>query len=150
MVDEEVRQTIADEEHLKVLSICYYVSAGMIALMSLFGLLYVVIGAFALAAGNSGRIYANSNEPSPEFMGALFIGIGIGMFGLGILGAILKVVAGNRIRRKRSRILCMVIAAIGCLEFPYGTLLGVFTFIVLGRNSVRLLFEAVPKQDSLP
>ena len=57
-----------------------------------------------------------------------------------------KIVAGIRIRQKRSRIFCMVIAGIGCLEFPYGTLLGIFSFIVLGRNSVRLLFEP-PKQD---
>jgi len=35
----------------------------------------------------------------------------------------------------------MVIAAIGCLEFPYGTALGVFSFIVLGRDSVIQLFN---------
>jgi hypothetical protein len=36
----------------------------------------------------------------------------------------------------------MVIAAIGCLEIPYGTLLGVFSFLVLGRDSVARLFTS--------
>ena len=146
MSEEEIRRRIIDEEHLRLLSICYYVSAGMIALMSLFGLLYVVIGAIAFVSQGPGAITVSPRGPSPKFMGTLFMGMGMGMFVFGILGAILKIVAGIRIRQKRSRIFCMVIAGIGCLEFPYGTLLGIFSFIVLGRNSVRLLFEP-PKQD---
>ena len=39
----------------------------------------------------------------------------------------------------------MIITAIGCLEFPYGTLLGVLTFIVLGRDSVKRLFASPPQ-----
>ena len=35
----------------------------------------------------------------------------------------------------------MVIAGISCLFVPYGTILGVFTFIVLQRSSVEKLFE---------
>jgi hypothetical protein len=55
--------------------------------------------------------------------------------------AILKLLTAQYIKRRRSRAFCMVVAAISCLEIPYGTLLGVFTFLVLGRNSVRGLFE---------
>lgn len=143
MMDQETRQTIVDEEHLKVLSICYYVSAGMTALMSLFGLFYAVIGVIAIASGPN---VGSPHEPSPAVVGAIFISIGLGMFGLGLLGAILKIVAGSRIRQRKSRIFCMVVAAIGCLEFPYGTLLGIFTFIILGRSSVRQLFEEAEKE----
>jgi hypothetical protein len=35
----------------------------------------------------------------------------------------------------------MVVAGLSCLEFPYGTALGVFTFIALSRASVVRLFE---------
>jgi len=147
MIEEETRRTIVDEEHLRVLSICYYVSAGMIALMSLFGLLYVVIGAIVFASQGPGAVYVPPGQPPPRFMGALFMGMGMAMFLFGILGAILKVVAGIRIRQKRSRIFCMVIAGIGCLEFPYGTLLGVFSFIVLGRPSVRRLFDPAKENN---
>ena len=146
MIEEELRRRIIDEEHLRVLSICYYVSAGMIALMSLLGLLYVVIGAIIFVSQGPGAVYVPPGQPPPKFMGALFMGMGMAMFVFGMVGSILKIVAGIRIRQKRSRVFCMVIAGIGCLEFPYGTLLGVFSFIVLGRNSVRLLFEP-PKED---
>lgn len=36
---------------------------------------------------------------------------------------------------------CMVMAAISCFEIPCGALLGVFTFIVLDRASVKRLFD---------
>jgi hypothetical protein len=37
-----------------------------------------------------------------------------------------------------------VIAGINCIFIPYGTLLGVATFMVLVRPSVQALFAAVP------
>jgi hypothetical protein len=36
----------------------------------------------------------------------------------------------------------LVIAGVNCASFPLGTLLGVFTFIVLLRASVRSLYPA--------
>ncbi|MGH8225148.1 MAG: hypothetical protein ACRER1_03210 [Gammaproteobacteria bacterium] len=32
-------------------------------------------------------------------------------------------------------------SGVSCLAIPYGTLLGVFRFIVLGRPSVKTLFD---------
>jgi hypothetical protein len=51
--------------------------------------------------------------------------------------AVLKLRAGFCGKARKSRTLCLVAAAISCLEIPYGTLLGVFTLIVLDRASVR-------------
>src|SRR5579864_515766 len=45
------------------------------------------------------------------------------------------------IKQRRSRTFYLVLAAISCLEMPYGTVLGVFTFIVLGRDSIARQFE---------
>ena len=44
MSEKDIRQTIIDEEHLKLLSIGYMVSAGMSAFCSLFGVLYGFMG----------------------------------------------------------------------------------------------------------
>ena len=41
-------------------------------------------------------------------------------------------------------IVAMVVAAVCCLGIPYGTVLGVFTLIVLSRRSVSSLFEPQP------
>jgi len=38
----------------------------------------------------------------------------------------------------------MVISAISCLEFPYGTALGVLSLMVLGRASVAKQFTPKP------
>ena len=56
--------------------------------------------------------------------------------------AVLKFVTALRIKHRRSRIFCMVIAGITCLGIPYGTLLGVSTFIVLERPTVKQLFAS--------
>jgi hypothetical protein len=142
MSDQETRQTIMDEEHLRLLSIGYYVSAGITAIFSMIGLLYFAMGVFFLAIGRSGSASGAPGELPPAFMGALFMGMGLVMFAFLAIIAVLKFLAGSRIKQRRSRIFCMIIAGIGCLEIPYGTALGVLTFMVLGRNSVRSIFEA--------
>jgi hypothetical protein len=141
MIDETLRQAIIDEEHLKLLSISYLVSAGVAALFSLFGLLYVFMGVMMTTSFTEASKKANQSPP-PVFIGWVFGIIGLVIFLLLITIAILKFRTARCIKRRGSRTFCMVVAAISCLEIPYGTLLGVFTFLVLGRNSVESLFEA--------
>jgi hypothetical protein len=38
----------------------------------------------------------------------------------------------------------MIMAGVNCAWFPFGTVLGVFTFIVLLRTSVRAMYEIPP------
>ena len=145
MPEANDRQAILDEEHLKLLSWGYMISGGLAALFSLLGLFYVFMGAvmglaFATAAAKS----SNGDQVPPAFIGLLFGGIGLAIFMLLVTVAILKFVTARNIRRRQSKIFCMVIAGLSCLEFPYGTFLGICTFIVLGRDSVQRLFEAAP------
>jgi hypothetical protein len=140
MSDPELRQAIVDEEHLKLLRIGYLVSAGMNALFSLLGLLYVFLGVLM------GTMFASmpmrtGPHPPPLFLG-WFLGIlGLGLFLVMITLAVLKFRAARCLKARRSRGFCMVVAGLSCLGFPYGTVLGVFTFLVLGRASIKALFE---------
>ncbi len=84
----------------------------------------------------------HAQQPPPEFVGWIFAGIGVVFFLIFGTIALLKLRTAHCLKRRTSRTFCMVVAAIGCLEFPYGTVLGVLTFIVLGRESVSRLFEA--------
>jgi hypothetical protein len=135
-------QAIIDREHLKLLSIGYLISAGFNAFFMLFGLFYVFMG---VVASEMIRLSAETNAkpggPPPAFIGWFFAGIGLAFFAVGLTFAILKFRAASNLKRRRSRIFCMVVAGLTCLEFPYGTALGVFTFIALGRESVVRLFE---------
>lgn len=141
MSDELSRQSIVDNEHLKVLSVCYMISAGVSAFFSLFGLFYMAMGALmATAISQVPNNGTNGNQPPPALVGWLFGGIGFAMFVLMIVIGLLKLRAAFCIKQRRSRTFCMVVAALCCLGIPYGTLLGVFTFIILGRSSVMSQF----------
>ena len=140
-LSNEERQAIIDNEHLRVLSICYYVSAGLNVFLSLFGLLYAFMGMMITAAAIQAPSHS-SQDASPEFVAAFFGLFGIGMFSVMVVLAVLKFVAARRLSQRRSRTLCMIVAALTCFGIPVGTVLGVFTFVVLSRPSVEREFEA--------
>ena len=143
MTEEIDRRSIIDEEQLKLLSLGYMVSGGFAACLSLFGLMYVLMGVFMGAVfSHLPETPSRVGQQPPAFIGWIFACIGLAMF-IGLIAmAAAKFRAAWCIRHRRSRTFCMVIAAIGCLEIPYGTLLGVFSFLVLGRDSVGRLFTS--------
>ena len=137
MTEDAARQAVIDDEHLKLLSIFYMVSAGLTALFSFVGLFYAAMGGFiGYALIHAPQAQTGPGGPPPEFFGWIFAVIGCGMFVFMMTMAILKFQAGRCLKRRTSRTFCLVIAALSCLEFPYGTALGVFTFMVLARPSV--------------
>jgi hypothetical protein len=140
MSDEINRQSIIDEEHLRMLSLGYKISAGAAGLFALFGLFYVGMGAMMGAVLSRMPATERAQQPPPAFVGWIFAGIGLAFFL--ILGtiALFKLRTASCLKRRTSKTFCMVVAAIGCLEFPYGTALGVLTFIVLGRETVSRMF----------
>lgn len=127
MVDQDV-------EHLKILSILYYVWGGLTLCLSCLGLLYVVIGVVAVIAGSQ-----HQNGP-PAFVGGMFIVLG-GLFVLlgGTVGG-LNIWVGRCLAQRKRYMLCFVMACIACLSVPLGTALGVFSIIVLQRPAVKAMF----------
>jgi hypothetical protein len=143
MDTQEERQAFLDDEHLKLLSIGYIIAGAISAVFSIFGLFYALMGLFF------GSVFARlpsqpGQPPPPEFMGWFFGLFGLGFFLVLVTFAVLKFLAAQRLKARRSRTFCMVVAALTCFEVPYGTALGVCTFIVLLRPSVARLFEPPP------
>lgn len=136
------RQMVADEEHLKLLSLGYVISAVMTVFWSLFGLFYAAMGAVFVKMIASQKAAGGTGQPPPAFFGWMFGAFGLAMFVFAAVMAILKFRTASCLKRRKSRTFCMVVAGISCIEVPYGTVLGVFTFIVLGRESVMRLFES--------
>lgn len=142
MTSEVDRQTIIDDEHLKLLALGYMISAAVSAFFSLIGLMYMGMGAFfGEMISHMPATAASANQPPPAFFGWLFGGIGLLIFLLMLGIAAVKLRAAFLLKQRKGRTFCMVIAALCCLGVPYGTLLGVFTFIVLGRRSVERVFR---------
>src|SRR4249919_2390310 len=143
MTDLDSRQAIIDDEHLKLLSVGYVVSGVMTGLFSLMGLLYAGMG-FVMSSivSSAATSHSRPEELPPEFMG-VFLGIFGGIFFLMLVSlAIAKFKAASYIKQRQSRTFCMVVAGISCFGIPYGTCLGVCTFLVLGRQSVVDLFQS--------
>ena len=129
-----------DKEHLKILSVCYYVMSGLTVIGGCFCLLYMVMGVSMLST-LSGSSRASASEPEGVIMmGGMFVVIGVVGALIAFVVAALEFVVARRLVSNQSRMLCMVIAGINCLSMPVGTVLGVFTFIVLSRPSVAMSF----------
>jgi hypothetical protein len=128
---------ILDDEHLRLLRIGYFVSAAYTAAVIPFGLLYASMGVLLTT------LPSTSTAPPPPTFISWFIGIiGTTIAAIATLMAVLKLMTAIRLKERRSRVLCLITAGISCLEIPWGTVLGVLTFIVLNRQSVRELFDA--------
>jgi hypothetical protein len=136
-----IPQQIIDNEHLKLLSIFHYVLGGTAALFACIPIIHVVIGlVFLLSPHAFGE---GPNQP-PAFLGWLFVLMG-GFFMLfGWTYAILVLIAGRCIGLRRCRTYCFVVACVECLWVPFGTCLGVFTIMVINRESVKALFTPKP------
>ena len=83
-----------------------------------------------------------NGEPPPKFMGWIFVIVGSGVLLGGWMLAVLLIVAGRFLKRHKRRVFCMVVAGISCLFMPVGTVLGVFTIMLLSRPTVKAIFES--------
>ncbi|HYM60259.1 MAG TPA: hypothetical protein VEZ11_05140 [Thermoanaerobaculia bacterium] len=137
-MEDDVRQSIKDDEQLKLLSIGYYISAATTGFFSLFGLMYICLGiVFATAIRHSPH---NPSQAPPAFMIYVFTGVGTVIFVVGVSLALLKWRVGRCIAKRRSPLFCQIVAGVSCLSVPWGTVVGVCTFVLLNRPSVARLF----------
>jgi hypothetical protein len=138
MIESDERRAIIDDEHLRLLGLGYYLSAAMTAFFSLFGLLYMGIGISVTRFAHD----APRADAPPEAMGLVFALFGATIFLIMVGVAGMKAYVGRCLERRQHRVLCLVVAAVSCLEIPYGTALGVCTFIVMARPRLKEHFDS--------
>ncbi|HYK23487.1 MAG TPA: hypothetical protein VEU75_02355, partial [Candidatus Acidoferrum sp.] len=103
-------------------------------------LLYTTIGVIFIFAARHGTAKPGEELP-PEFLGWIFAVLGALLFLIGIAMAICILIAGRSLALRKRYSFAFVMACIECLFIPFGTILGVFTIVVLSRESVRGLFS---------
>jgi len=134
-----------DEEHLKLLAIFHYVVGAIGALFACFPLIHVTLG--AIMAFNPGFFTeGQKGPPPPAFVGYLFMLVGAFFILVGWSAAICTIVSGRFLARRKNRMFSFVVAALLCMFVPFGTVLGVFTIIVLSKESVQQLYRATSGQ----
>jgi hypothetical protein len=123
-----------DLEHLRLLSVFHYVVAGLVGLFSLIPVVHLTVG-IGLVTGSFGE-----KDPSGLIAGWFFIALASVFILCGLTAALCLVLAGSALAQHRRYTFCLVMAAVACVFMPFGTILGVFTLIVLMRDSVKALF----------
>jgi hypothetical protein len=126
-----------DQQHLQLLSVFYYIFGGLSLMASCLPLFY-----FGVGAAMVGGAFEEARGGPPKEVGWVIVGVGAALVLLGwtISGCI--ILAGRKLAHRESHTFCLVVAALLCLSVPLGTILGVFTIIVLMRPSVKELFDA--------
>jgi hypothetical protein len=125
-----------DEEHLRLLAIFHYVAGGLFAFFGCFAIFYIVFGALIA----SGRLPTNGQDV-PGF-GLIFVAIGATVMLLMWGIATCLFLSARFMARRQHLTFSIVVAAISCIQVPFGTILGVFTLIVLSRPSVKAIYSA--------
>jgi hypothetical protein len=143
-----------DREHLSALSIGHFILAGVALLGGVPMLVFGVAGAKLadelgsdLAAGMgqvTGQGGTNPFGASPDAMlqdlNTIIVTMIVGAVLLAVVSTVHLVVVGVKIRQRRWWTFCYLTGWGECLMFPFGTILGIFTIIVLSRPSVKRLF----------
>jgi hypothetical protein len=134
---ERANFSLSDQSSLNSLAVCHFAYAVLLALGGLIPLGGVLFGIGLVSSLTA----AHARGAGGFIMGGAFLIV------LGALAALLWVKAalvffsGLGLRRGKHRMLSQVVACLCCLNMPLGTLLGVFTLMVLARPSVRAGYE---------
>ncbi len=162
---------LRDESHLHLLSIFHYVMGGLYVLGVCFVILHFAMMAFVFgmaekeAAASAASAPATVEMPGevevetggvptasapvapapfpgfPKEIMAIMIVFYV-VFGL-LVGAMAAAnfMSARYIGKRRNKTFSIVVAAVNCVQIPFGTVLGVFTIIVLTRPSVQSGYE---------
>ena len=125
----------SDAQQLDLLVVFHYVLAAFAALFSMFPLIHLFIGIGLLA----GAINGAGNEGL--FIGGFFILFAGIWITLGLTFATCVAIAARKLSRRTGHTYCLIIGSLECLFMPFGTILGVFTIVVLMRDSVKAMFR---------
>jgi hypothetical protein len=133
-----------DIRHLDLLGIFHFLFAALLAVCGLLPVFHLLFGLGILSGA-----FPGGGQGPPAFVGAAFTLIALFaiLFSWGL--ALIVALAGRHLKDRTGYTFCIIVAAIECTMFPFGTALGIFTLIVLMRPSAKALFsESTPRSAS--
>ena len=122
-----------DQSSLNSLALFHFVYAALIALGGCIVLAVVLFG-FGLVSS------ATRLRGGGILAGGVFMVVLGGVAAVLFLKAFLVFYSGVSLRSAKNKTLSQIVACLCCLNFPMGTVLGVFTLVTLGRPSVSALY----------
>jgi hypothetical protein len=129
------RQPDRDERHLRLLWLFHYVLGGLLLLFGSAFIVHLTIGLLMIVG-----VLTPAEVLAPPIAGWVMGAAGIITIVLSWTLAALLFIAAWRLRNKRSWTFCFIVACMSCLFMPAGTVLGVFTILLLSRETVKAAF----------
>ena len=121
-----------DRDQLRLLSIFYYILAALAALGGSAPVIHVSLGIAMISGAMPG---------TPQAMGFLFISIGSMLILFLWTMALCDFLAARWLARQQRYRACFGFAIFVCFSGMLGLILGIFTILVLKRESVKELFQ---------
>jgi hypothetical protein len=135
-----------DAEQLKLLATFHYVLAAVGALFACLPLLHVGLGIMMITRPDWMTNGHKASAP-PAFFGYFIVAMAAFFILLGWTMAVCTFLSGRYLNQRRRRTFSFVVAAILCVFMPLGTVLGVFTLVVLSKESVIKLYAETPRSE---
>ena len=133
-------QRKVDADHLRLLAIFHFVSAGFAVIGMLFLLAHYSLVRFFF--DNPKLWEGQKGGPPPAEFFAVFKWFYVVFAVWLVVSLVLNLLSGCCLRAKKCRTFSLIVAGVNCIHIPLGTVLGIFTIIVLTRDSVREVYEA--------
>jgi hypothetical protein len=135
---QAIGPTPKDESDLNLLATLHYVWSGLlgcgtVGIVGYFLLIGGIIGATATSAGGGG------GEAAVAVGMTVVMGIVVGVMMLALF--LVHLLAASGLKKRKRKVLIYIASALMCTSVPLGTLLGIFTFMTLGRPGVKELFD---------
>ena len=141
----ENRLSKEDEDGLRLLSLGHYIIAGFETLAGFLPSFHLAMGIWLLTSD----VARSKNGAPAALFGGFFTLIAVTWMLVAWSLATCLVIAGRSLADRKRRTFCLVVAgAEAMLCVPFGTVLGMFTIIVLLRPAVREVFEATDRSVS--
>jgi hypothetical protein len=133
--------TPQDAEHLRLLSLFHYIVAGLQALFASFPIIHFIVGAFMVLG--PGLLGKGQDRFPAMAAGGFFMVFAAAWMIVGWTLVACVVIAGRSLARRQRYTFCLIVAGVeAAVCMPFGTILGVFTILVLMRPTVKAAFAA--------
>jgi hypothetical protein len=124
------------EANIRTLSVFHYIVGALVAMSSILALPLLLLAYPALLVFKQ----LNDSKTMPPAGGLVLLIPCVGLLIIWIYAALIFT-AGRFLARRKHYLYCLVMAAVECIFMPFGTVLGIFTILVLMRDPVKQLFD---------
>jgi hypothetical protein len=130
-----------NSEHLRILSLFQYASAGVTALVGSFPLIHVAIGIAVLLMPESVR--GTGQNAFPREIGFVFVGFGLVFVTVAWTLAGAQFLTARFVVRRRHYWFCVATSAVCCIACTFAAgIIGIGSLLILLRGEVKELFDA--------